>query len=543
MDSHTFPCGCTWPVKKRFDDGRMPLLAFCIAQIPESCPATWELLARGRTCSIFQLESPLGKKWTKRLRPRSLEHLGALGAILRPGCLQSQDEDGVSMTEHFCRRANDEEEVPVVHPLVDEVLQNTYGINVFQEQSLLLSRVLCGFDLAQMDRLRRAIGKKVQQEITAVGEMFVEMGVSLGRVPPEVVRTVWEGMKESGRYQFNKAHAVSYGLRGYQHAYLKAHFPLAFYVAGLKVAQGRPNTTQEMTKLVNDAKTVDIVVKPPDLRSPRDHFYTDGFDVYFGLTNVNGLGEAKIRKVRECLEGDWKSLSWVEFLVRHLVRFPSDAADKLIRAGAIGWFGLSRREQLEQYRAVSGLNDKEYEWLLQHLDTSTTVLENLGRAARLKKEGGAANTKGRLEVIRSLVLLLEQPTSPLVDTPESIARDEEKLFGLPLSCSRLDSCDLSAVDATCKEVLMGRHGQFRLGVEIVEAREWETRTGTNAGQLMGKFVVADATCSLEDVVCFSREYQEYRNYLQPGNMVVLLVNKESRGAYDSAIIRRVWQAV
>jgi DNA polymerase-3 subunit alpha len=131
---HTFPCGCSWPVVgEPLLPGTLPLMDVDLENLP-FCDATWDLLASGRTKGVFQLETPLGRQWAKRLKPRSPEHLSALGAILRPGCLKSKDADGVSMTEHYCRRANNEEQPAPLHHTLSAILESTYGTMPYQEQ-------------------------------------------------------------------------------------------------------------------------------------------------------------------------------------------------------------------------------------------------------------------------------------------------------------------------------------------------------------------------------------------------------------------------
>src|SRR5579885_2806397 len=231
---YQFECGCSFPILEERGEGRMPLLDFSWDKAREDCPAVWALLSRGETRGVFQLESGLGKSWTKKLRPENVEHLGALVALLRPGCLDARDENGVSMTEHYVLRRHGEEPVESLHPVLDRLLAKTYNVICYQEESMSIGREVAGFDLATVERLRKNISKKNQQEIAALRDLFLEGARQANIVPFETAQKVWSWMEKSGRYAFCMAHAILYGTRGFKTAYLKAHFPLAFFSSWLK---------------------------------------------------------------------------------------------------------------------------------------------------------------------------------------------------------------------------------------------------------------------------------------------------------------------
>jgi len=193
-------CGCEHPELP----GRPGALDVRVEDIHDGCPATWSLLASGRTKGVFQLESRLGQSWVKRLKPTSLDHLAALVAILRPGVLDARDDQGVSATEHYCRRKNGEEDVATYHPSVEPMLADTYGLILYQEDYMSIARVVCGFDLAQVDKLRKATAKKVQSDVADVGRLFIKKGLEAGVVPEDTLRLLWDNIAEAGRYAFNR---------------------------------------------------------------------------------------------------------------------------------------------------------------------------------------------------------------------------------------------------------------------------------------------------------------------------------------------------
>jgi DNA polymerase-3 subunit alpha len=244
---YRFSCGCSWPVVGPAPrEGALPLMDVDDDNLP-FCPLTWDLLGRGDTKGVFQLESNLGRQWTKKLKPESGEHMGALGALLRPGCLRAVDDEGVSMTQHFCRRKNNEEEVKPYHEVLDMVLSPTFGCLVYQEQAMLLAQNLAAFNLQEADQLRKAIGKKLPEEMAKCKKLFTEGAKKAGLLTEAQAEEVFGWIEQSQRYSFNKSHAVSYGLTGYDTAYIKAHFPVAFYCSWLRFAREKQDPMQEVT--------------------------------------------------------------------------------------------------------------------------------------------------------------------------------------------------------------------------------------------------------------------------------------------------------
>lgn len=368
---YRFPCGCQWPVVGPAPrEGALPLLDVDDENLP-FCPATWELLGRGDTKGVFQLESNLGRQWTKKLRPESGEHMGALGALLRPGCMRAVDDEGVSMTQHYCRRKNNEEDVKPYHPAIDWILKPTYGTLCFQEQSMEIVKAVAGFNLQEADQLRKAVGKKLPEEMAKVKKMFLEGTAKTGILNSEQAEEVFGWIEKSQRYAFNRSHAVSYGLTGYDTAYIKAHFPVAFYCSWLRFARDKQDPLQEIYELVNDAKLNDVEVRPPDLRNMEPHFATDGVQVTFGLSDIKGVGVNQVVKVRDIIERAEKELgkplaqwTWNEFLFFVSHRLNTGTVERLARVGALSWMGVGRQRMQKEFTSWSELTDCEREWVL-----------------------------------------------------------------------------------------------------------------------------------------------------------------------------------
>ncbi len=561
MPTYRFPCGCEWPILEGdTPEGLMPLLDFNVEEAPEDCPATWALLGRGLTKGVFQLESPLGRQWTKKLKPESGEHLGALGAILRPGCLQNADDEGVSTTQHYCRRKNNEEPVKYFHPALEPILNSTYGVMVYQEQAMAVAQVVAGFSLQDADVLRKAIGKKLPEVMAECKVKFIEGCKKVGILNEEEAASVFAGIQESQRYSFNKSHAICYGLTGYDCAYVKAHFPLAFFTAWLAQAKNKNSgggPRQEIHELVNDARLFDVAVEPPDFRSPEEDFHTDRRVSRFGLSNIKGMGPALFAKVKDAAEkaaaelgkpaGEW---SWCEFLIHFTWWVPASSAKLLVEVGALRWTGMGRQEMLAELSAWSHLTDKEREWVREqegatYLGIKEEPFGDFREALRLlgrpKKLGGGCSNKNRVSAVTSLLTLLENPPSALVDTPDWVACQEEELLGIALTCTKVDACDISEVNTSCKEFRSGKTGYMVLGAVVEESREVKTRRGKTPGSRMGRLVLSDGTCTAE-AVAFPEVWAEFGHLLSEGNCVILRGERETNNDYDSLIVKKVWQA-
>lgn len=358
MKYFTMSCGCQFEIDEEWVEKRgkpvewylqknfIPPVKLDIRNVPKSCPKVWEMLGKGLTKGVFQLESPLGRQWTKKLKPNCIEHLCALGALLRPGCLRSIDKKhGCSLTELYCLRKNGEAEVEYIHECLKPVLETTYGILTYQEQAMELTRVIAGFNLMEADMLRKAIGKKLPEEMAKVEAMFYQGAAKCQVMPEDQYREVFGWIKESQRYSFNKSHSLSYGVNGYWSAYCKAHLTPQFFTSWLRHAKEKQEPLIEIRELVNEARLMDIEVLTPDLRSMKNHFFMQEDEVVrFGLADVKGIGEAQVEKLKQAVltaEQTYgkkvEDLKWYEFLVLVSPNVSSTVAERLIEVGALSY--------------------------------------------------------------------------------------------------------------------------------------------------------------------------------------------------------------
>ena len=256
-----------------------------IEQLPLQCPAAWDLICAGNTKGVFQLESQLGRSMAERVKPRSIEELSDLIAIIRPGCMEAI-VDGKSLTQHYIDRKHGIDPIEYFHDALKPILSSTYGILVYQEQALLIARDIGGFNLQEADILRKAIGKKKVKLMTELRSQFITKATTKGTVTTEQAKEIFGWIEKSQRYSFNKSHSVSYAYNSYLTAYTKAHFPHEFFTSYLKNSIGKPDAYAEIEELVNNARVMDIDVKPPNIQKMNKHFTLIAKNPTFGLTEI-----------------------------------------------------------------------------------------------------------------------------------------------------------------------------------------------------------------------------------------------------------------
>jgi DNA polymerase-3 subunit alpha len=537
-----YHCGCEYRVTAPpAKEGALPYFEFDQDNFP-ICRATFALLASGRTKGVFQLESSLGRHWTKRLRPENADQIGALGAILRPGCLKAKSEDGVSMTERFCRRKNREEEAEAYHPALAPILSSTFQVITYQEQLMRMGKELAGFDLVEVDKLRKAVGKKDQQELAKVKTLFLAGCTRLGIVTDEQAATIWGWIEKSGRYLFNRSHSQSYGLLGYSTAYLKTHDPVSFFANWLYYAKDKSDPREEISELVADAKLLDQPVEPPDIRDLEERVSTDMVAVRFGLCDVREVGPSRVEKLRRAAEAaeavlgrPLREWTWEEFLFHCGHETGHAATTGWIAVGAFRWTGKKRARLLNEYRAWAKLTEAERKWVLANCRPADGVTAALRAVGRPKKDGGGAANKNRVALLQGEVKFLEDPPASEADWPNQVAADEEHYLGVALTCSRVEACDLGEVNCTCKEFLAGRVGKLALGVRVCSVRVIKTKKGDK----MAFLSVEDASCGMDDVCVFPEAWERYEGVLRVNNNVLLRGGKDPKK--DSFVVDRVYQ--
>ena len=261
----------------------------CWEEIPLNDPKTMSLFGEGRTEAVFQFESSGMQEICRRLKPKSLEDLAALNALYRPGPL-----DG-GMVDDFIARHRGEKRVQYIVPEMKDILSNTYGILVYQEQIMQLAQKLAGYTLGEADMMRRAMGKKKRAEMAQHEEKFINGAVAKG-IKREKAEEIFKLMAQFADYGFNRSHSVAYAYLAYQTAYLKAHYPAYFYAS---VLSNEANDTAKIYKYSNELRSAGLKLLPPDINESDAGFTPVGKDVRFGLSAIKGIGNASIQSIIE----------------------------------------------------------------------------------------------------------------------------------------------------------------------------------------------------------------------------------------------------
>ena len=259
------------------------------SRIPLDDERTMALFGDGKTEAIFQFESSGMQEICRRLKPKELEDLAALNALYRPGPL-----DG-GMVDDFIARHRGEKKVQYIVPQMKDILGNTYGILVYQEQIMQLAQVLAGYTLGEADLMRRAMGKKKREEMALHEEKFVE-GAVAGNIKREKAEEVFHLMAQFADYGFNRSHSVAYAYLAYQTAYLKAHYSPFFYAA---VLSNEAQDTTKVYKYANELRSSGLKLLPPDINESDADFTPLDNAVRFGLTAIKGIGAASVQSIIE----------------------------------------------------------------------------------------------------------------------------------------------------------------------------------------------------------------------------------------------------
>lgn len=527
----TYSCGCKFDVSQE-DNKTHIVFNADVENINLDCSRTWTLISEGNTKGCFQLESRLGRSIAKKLKPENIEQLSALIAILRPGCLEAL-RDGKSVTNHYIDKKNGLESVDYFHPSLEPILKNTYGEMVYQEQAMEIAKNIAGFNLQEADMLRKAIGKKKPEEMAKVKTKFLEGAKKVNIVNESEAEQIFSWIEKSQRYSFNKSHSVSYAINAYLSAYTKAHFPRVFFASYLRFAKDKIDPQAEIKELVQNAIEMDIEIRTPDLRKLNEFFILEDNSIYFGLTDIKGVGSSVFKKIEEIYRSlETEKLCWTYLLIKLLLKINSIAAKALIQSGALDFCKKNRQEMLFEYNILSSLTKKELEYIEPFIDKKNTTNNLLNLLTQKTKL-----TQNRKKIIQDILYAINYPPHSLADTAEWISDSEYTLLGCSISCSKTDMYDISMTNTTCKEFKnLDIKQNIVLGAEIDSVSITKTKTGKAKGSEMAFITLSDSTGSIDPVIFFPEAYREYRNMLFPGNVIIVKGSRSKTG--DSLIVEK-----
>lgn len=306
-----------------------------IDEIPMDDEDTFNLFSRGATNGIFQLEGSGVKDILIRIKPEKFEDIIAVVALYRPGPL------GSGMVDDFIERKHGRKKVRYELPQLKEILENTYGVILYQEQVMQIATILADFSLADADILRRAMGKKKPKEMAEQKDKFLK-GAKKNRVPLKKAEKIFDLMAEFARYGFNKSHSAAYALIAYQTAYLKCHYPTEFMTALLTLDISRAD---KVIKYIGECREMGIEVLPPDVNESFREFTISGEKIRFGLGAVKNVGDSAIEAIVEARDREGAFTSLLDFCTKvDLKRVNRRVIESLIKAGAFDFTGFKRSQ-------------------------------------------------------------------------------------------------------------------------------------------------------------------------------------------------------
>ena len=379
-----------------------------LSELPLDDKKTYELFQRGDTTGVFQLESAGMKRYLRGLKPTTFEDIIAMVALYRPGPMQFIDS--------FIRRKHGEEEITYLHSGMKNSLKNTYGILVYQEQFMQISKEWCGFTGGQADTLRKAVGKKKIDLMKKVKPEFVEGAVKVGGATKEIAETFWTQLEEFANYCFNKSHAACYGLIAYWTAYLKAHYPDAFMAA---LMTSDHDDTDRLAIEITECKHMGISVLSPDVNESFVEFAVvpNENKIRFGMSAVKGVGVGAVEEVLRAREDG-----------------PFTSVEDFARRVSTSKFNRKAWESLIKSGAFDDMGDRSD--LLFNLDSITSF------ASKLQKEAasGQTNLFGMLggDDAASVQSTLHLQKSPVKHDDKERLMWERELLGLYISAHPLD---------------------------------------------------------------------------------------------------------
>lgn len=494
-----------------------------------SCEKTWNIFSEGRTKGVFQLETNLGRSWSKKSSPKSIEELAALISIIRPGTLEAVI-DGEAMTKIYVECKNNGREPKYLHPSLEEILKDTYGVLVYQEQSMQIARKLAGFTPSEADDLRKAIGKKKADLMAELKVKFIDGCEVVGLVSREAAEEIFGWVEKSSRYAFNKSHAVSYAITAYQMANKKAHTPKIFFKELLNFACEKQKPQEEIYELVSDARLYDINIKLPTIkRFSKDFEIRQDGNIYFGLCHVKGLtgvnGENVIKAINS-VESDLgkpaSDLSWLEILIYLSPKCQSSVFKSLC---SLGFFStdttkISRSAAIFEFMIFNQLKEKtELKWVTDNYPSKRwkDLKSCLIDLQPTKKNGGGTSTASRSSAIMDEITLMSNPPFSLEDSPSWIINEETKLLGCPISLANVDAVDSQAANTTCKDIINGKKGEgICVVANLKRVQNVKVKKGKTAGQLMSFLTIEDETCAIDSVILFPKEREKLSHMLHIG---------------------------
>ena len=479
-----------------------------LLDLPLNDKKVFELLGNGYNQGVFQLESNLGKSWSKKCQPQTVEEIAELVAIIRPACLDT------GMSDSYAKIKKGDETPSYIDPILKPILEPTKGILLYQEQVMAICQAVAGMDLKNADAVRKVIGKKKPEELRQKQQEF--MAGATKTVSKKVAEEIWGWIEKQAGYGFNKSHAVGYAIMAYWTAWIKANYFVEFLCANLMHAKDKANqqrTPQDViAQFVNDGKLKDIDVVPPRIEtSDIDFAIVAPTTISYGFSHIKGVGASALKSVKAC-QG---AKSFTEFLnLASDSKMNKQVVEAFICAGVLDGYGIARRSMKAQFALWDALTAKERSNLGYYsgtlLEQLTALTDETTLDERKAKKMAVPNVNRRAK-IRALIDTFNQENHR--DTVAQILVWEKAYLGATLSGSMADlERAMSGAQHTCKDVGTGMPpgSNVNLCVVVEEMKEVTVKRGKTQGRLMSFVTLSDSTYSLDGSCIFPDLYDKVK---------------------------------
>ena len=469
-----------------------------IDHIPIDDEKTYQLFCEGNTVGTFQFESPGMQKYLRELEPHVFEDLIAMNALYRPGPMDYIPD--------FIDRKQGRKPISYDIPCMEKYLKDTYGITVYQEQVMLLSRQLAGFTRGQSDTLRKAMGKKQIDKMNELEQLFYEGGEKNGH-PHDVLHKIWEDWKKFAAYAFNKSHATCYSWVAYQTAYLKANYPAEYMAAVL--TSGQDDITRT-TQIIEDCRKHGLDVLLPSVNESEKNFAVNANgQIRFGLQAISGMGEAAAEVIIKEREENGPYADIFDFLARvDLHTINRKNVEVLVKAGAFDGLGTMHRAQYF-HKEIDN-------------DSCPTYLEKLVRWAVRNQENADSSQMSIFDMSEE-IKEEQHPDAPQCEPWSTIeqCRNEKEVIGFYLSAHPLDEfayemkCFVNTPVTALKE-----YEKIKLSKITFAGMVADIRTGISQknGNPYGRMTIEDYSGTYE-IALWGKDYQRLKLYFEKGLFV------------------------
>ena len=463
---------------------------------------TFDLLNNGDTIAVFQLESGGMRELCRKFGVDKIEDIIALIALYRPGPMQFIGD--------FINRKSGKVSIEYDHPKMETVLNETYGIMLYQEQIMQVVQVLAGFTLGGADILRRAIGKKKIDVLTAQKKKFVEGCAKHSNIDEQKANVIWNKIEMFAGYGFNKSHSAAYAFLAYRTAYLKANYPVEFMTA---VLTNELKNADKLSFFLQECKEMDIKILPPDVNTSNLDFTTDKENIRFGLAAIKGVGEAASTAIIDSREKDGVFKSLTDFAERVGDSLTSKVLESLVRTGAFDSFDLRRSQLIEIMPNVISL-------------AQTTIKDKKAGQGNLFDFIGNEDTK------QTNTLDIKIPDIPEFHG-QDILKDEKELLGFYVSGHPLgEYSDIIKTYSTHSVSSISKlqpNAGIRIGGIITGL---EIKISKRSGNKFAVMRLEDLDSNIECLV-FPQVYEEVKDLLVENKPVFILGNINSRDEEDA----------